>query len=59
MKCLADKKVRRELGDADNDLNIIMASLQEANTWLTDVLTQRGYNGNLPKVMVNKVPKKK
>ncbi len=44
--CLSDKNVRRELGDADDDMNALMASLQEANDNAISLLNLRGYNGS-------------
>ena len=58
-KCLEDKKVRRELGDAEDDQNAIMAALEEANHTAVEFLNRRGYQGDKMKLIVNRVPKKK
>lgn len=59
MKCLDDKKVRRQLGDADDSMNALMQSLQDGNHSACDLLTRRGYAGDKLRVFVKKVPKKK
>ena len=58
-KCLEDKKVRRELGDAEDDQNAVMAALEEANHAAVDFLNRRGYQGDKMKATVQRVPKQK
>ena len=58
-KCLSDSKVRRELGDADDDMNALMIGLQEANDVATALLIRRGFDGTQLAVTVNQVRKKK
>jgi hypothetical protein len=45
--CMEDKLVRRELGDADDELNVLMQKLNEANDLSCFLLTQQGYRGDL------------
>ena len=45
MACLSDPKVRREVGDADDDTNLLMVALQQANDLASQTLTMCGYNG--------------
>ena len=56
-KCLSDKKVRRELGDAADDVNNLIVALQEANTSACNLLSLRGYDVDLMRVEANSVPK--
>ena len=59
-KCLSDKKVRRQLGDADDDTNVLMmASIQDANTNAIALLKCSGYDGDQLAATIEHVPKKK
>ena len=53
--CLTDKKVRRELGDADDGMNALMISLQEGNITVCALLKTMGYCANHLQVQVKQV----
>ena len=55
MKCLDNKKVRRELGDAEDSLNARMVAIQEANDTATAFLSCSGYVAQHLKVQINEV----
>ena len=57
--CLSDRKVRRQLGDAKDSMNELMASIQEANTSAVALLTRRGYYGDFLAATVNPLIKRK
>ena len=44
--CLNDKKVRREIGDADDEINIAMHAIQECNDVAIALLDHHGYEGS-------------
>ncbi len=44
-KCLESKKVRCELGDADDDMNNVAKLIEEANFLSCHFLSTNGYNG--------------
>ena len=46
MTCLNDKKVRHEIGDADDEINIAMHTIQEYNDVATALLDHHGYEGS-------------
>ena len=52
--CLEDKKVRREIGDADDDMNTFMLEVQQANDLAVKFLTDLGYRGRLPQATTKK-----
>ena len=43
-KCLSNLKVRRQLGDAADGKNSLMAALNEANFTAVAILKERGYD---------------
>ena len=55
MACLADPKVRRELGDAEDETNDLMRALQDANELAGHLLESRGCNGRCFLVKLNEV----
>ena len=46
-KCLEDKKIRRTIGDAEDEMNELIHAMNAANEWATYTLTMRGFRGNL------------
>mmetsp|Transcript_12938 Transcript_12938/g.27456 ORF Transcript_12938/g.27456 Transcript_12938/m.27456 type:complete len:136 (-) Transcript_12938:466-873(-) len=59
--CLNDKQVLWELGDASQDdvTQIAMMEMQMANTIACDLLTARGFQGNLLKAEIRRKKSKK
>ena len=55
--CLEDKKVHREIGDADDDMNRFMLEIQQANDLSVKFLNDLGYKGDLLKGKIRRVPK--
>ena len=53
--CLQDKKVRREIGDADDDMNTFMLEVQQANDLAVKFLKDLGYKGELLASKIKKV----
>jgi hypothetical protein len=49
MKCLEDEKVRKSIGDGDEEWERGLRELQNANDLATFLLTRGGYNGDLLK----------
>ena len=56
--CINDPKVRREVGDGDNQMTSDILEMQDANDLAVFYLNQRGYNGNILEIKANKVKKK-
>jgi hypothetical protein len=52
--CLEDKKVRREIGDADDDINAFMLEVQQANDLAVKFLNDLGYRGELLQATIKK-----
>ena len=50
MNCLNDPKIRRGIGDNEDDINDLMIQVQEANGIATNLLTKYGYWGELLKL---------
>ena len=59
MACLSDSKVRREIGDAEDDTNLLMIALQQANDLASQTLTMWGYDGDILKVEVRMMKERK
>ncbi len=53
-KCLQSKQVRCKFGDAEDEVNAVAKSMQEANQVRCYLLMQNGYNGNILCVTLNK-----
>jgi len=53
--CLNDKKVRREVGDADDDMNKFMLEIQQMNDHAVNHLNSLGYKGELLEATIKKV----
>ena len=54
--CLQDPKVRREHGDVDDEtdqMQLVMAEMQQANDTATSLLIHRGYRGDLLQAKLN------
>ena len=49
MKCLEDEKVRKSIGDGDEEWERGLRELQNANDLATFLLTRGGFNGDLLK----------
>ena len=47
IKCLSDKQVRRTIGDADDETNLVIWELNDANDAATFTLSIRQYRGDL------------
>ena len=47
IKCLSDKQVRRTIGDADDETNLVMQELNNANAAVALTLSMRSYRGDL------------
>ena len=45
--CLSDKQVRRTIGDADDETNLVMRELNDANAAATFTLSARSYRDDL------------
>ena len=45
--CLSDKQVRRTIGDADDETNLVMRELNDANDAATFTLSMRSYRSDL------------
>ncbi len=56
-KCLESKQVRREFGDADDEMNRMAKTMEDANRVSCLFLTQNGYDGSALRVEVAKVKK--
>ncbi len=56
-KCLESKQVRREFGDADDEMNRMEKSMEDANRVSCFFLTQIGYDGSALWVEVAKLKK--
>jgi len=53
--CLSDTKVRRELGDGgDDNMDLLMMQVQNANDTATHALTQAGFRGDILKAKIDK-----
>ncbi|KAL7532024.1 hypothetical protein ACHAWF_009676 [Thalassiosira exigua] len=59
MKCLFDKQVRRQVGDAKDTINQLMRMLDEANRLAVQLLNRLGYAGDLLKATCEEVSKTK
>lgn len=49
MTCLADAHVRRQIGDADDQVNNKRRLIQDLNDYATTTLNIHGFNGDLLK----------
>ena len=47
INCLSDKQVRRTIGDVDDETNLVMQELNDANAAATFTLSMRLYRGDL------------
>ncbi|KAL7546421.1 hypothetical protein ACHAWF_015054 [Thalassiosira exigua] len=58
-KCMHDKQVRREIGDADDETNSLMRVMQEGNRLAVQILNRLGYIGDLLEGTISEVIKPK
>ncbi len=58
-KCLQSPKVRRSIGDGDDDQQALVGLIVEHNVIACNALSLEGYNGDVMKITLNPVVLKK
>ena len=54
-KCITSPKVRRSIGDGDNEQQLVVNLITENNIIACNALTLEGYNGDMMRVMLNPI----